>query len=521
MRSGHAARITAILLALVFAVPAFASDPPPWQERLQSVLDRPEYRHAHWGLLVVDAKTGDVVYEHQADKLFAPASVTKLFSVGAAWAAFGPDHRFITPVFRRGDVRDAGALEGDLVLRATGDLTLHGRGSESGEISFRNGDHTYANGNLTAQLTDENPLAGLDELARQVAAAGIRRINGDVLIDARLFEPASSTGSGPGRVTPMLVNDNLLDVLVTAAAEAGQPATVSTRPETALFTIDSFVETGPAGARPELSLRWSGSGRAVVRGKVPAGHRPIVRVLEWEDPEFVARGLFIEALQRAGIRVDASPLAASSAALPEVDWYATAPRVAALESPTFAEEAKLILKVSHNLHASTLPLLLAASRDRRTLSEGLAIQGEILEQLGVERGTISFGGGAGGDRADYTTPRATVQLLSQLASREDGERFRAALPILGVDGTLSSIGAKDSPARGRVFAKTGTLFWDNRLNGRPLLTSKALAGYIDAASGRQLAFACFVNLTHLSSGEETAREGQALGEIAEILQQGL
>jgi D-alanyl-D-alanine carboxypeptidase/D-alanyl-D-alanine-endopeptidase (penicillin-binding protein 4) len=248
----------------------------------------------------------------------------------------------------------------------------------------------------------------------------------------------------------------------------------------------------------------------------------VVRILEWADSEAFARALFIESLRRAGIAVEASPLAAqNNGLLPPPGWYASAPRVAALQSPRFADEAKLILKVSHNLHASTLPLLLAVTRGQRTLNDGMRIEGEILEQLGVDRESISLSGGAGGERGDYVTPRATVQLLNALFHREDIETFRGALPILGVDGTLAKVLDADSPAKGKVTAKTGTLHWDNALNNRELLTSKALAGYVDAASGRKLAFAVFVNLTHLQASSETTREGNALGRVAEILQQGL
>lgn len=513
--------LVALLILSPCSARLHADDLPEWRTSIQEILDRPEYRPAHWGLLVCDAETGEVLLEQNAEKLFAPASVTKVFSVSAAWETFGPDHRFLTPVYRRGDVGDDGRLNGDLILVAGGDLTLGGRTNAAGEMTFRNGDHTYANGNSTAQLTDEDPLAGLNQLASEIAKSGIRRVAGDVLIDARLFESASSTGSGPGGVSPIQINDNVLDMIVTPAS-AGQPAVVKWRPESELFEVDAVVDTIATGEKPRIELSWAAPGRAVVRGAIPEGHSPLVKVLEWSNPESVARGLFVEALRRAGIVTDASPLTrADRDSLPPADWYATAPRVASLESPPFSEHAKMILKVSHNLHASSLPLLLAVRNGKRTLADGLAIEGDVLAKMGVDRTTISFGGGAGGDRADFVTPRATVNLLRTMFSRPDFERFRVALPSLGVDGTLATVVPADSPARGKVYAKTGTLYWDDQLNRRSLLTSKALAGYIDARSGRRLAFAMFVNLTHLPSADDTVREGKTLGRLAEILQQSL
>ena len=117
----------------------------------------------------------------------------------------------------------------------------------------------------------------------------------------------------------------------------------------------------------------------------------------------------------------------------------------------------------------------------------------ILQSLGVEPTTISFGGGAGGDRADLVSPRATVTLLRAMAARPEFAAYDAALPILGRDGTLAKAVGKDSPVRGHAHAKTGTYYVENDLDGKTVLTSKALAGYLETASGRSLVFAAFVN----------------------------
>jgi D-alanyl-D-alanine carboxypeptidase/D-alanyl-D-alanine-endopeptidase (penicillin-binding protein 4) len=101
-------------------------------------------------------------------------------------------------------------------------------------------------------------------------------------------------------------------------------------------------------------------------------------------------------------------------------------------------------------------------------------------------------------------------------SRPDFETYLQGLPVLGVDGTLASHVSPNSPARGKVQAKTGTLFWTNVMNQRELMTSKALAGYMTTAGGRRLALALFVNNVHVGSSDETTRHGQALGRLCEI-----
>ena len=122
------------------------------------------------------------------------------------------------------------------------------------------------------------------------------------------------------------------------------------------------------------------------------------------------------------------------------------------------------------------------------------------------------------------TPRATVTLLRAMAARPDFAAYDTALPILGRDGTLAKAVGKDSPVRGHVHAKTGTFFVENDLDGKIVLTSKALAGYLETASGRSLVFAAFVNNVPLdapradfSVSEATAEAGRVLGKLCEVI----
>jgi D-alanyl-D-alanine carboxypeptidase/D-alanyl-D-alanine-endopeptidase (penicillin-binding protein 4) len=483
---------------------------------VEAIIDAPEYRGARWGVLIADQETGKALYERSADQLFTPASTTKLYSVAAALEALGADYRFQTPVYRRGDVAD-GTLRGDLIFVASGDPTLGGRTDAGGHLAFSNTDHIYAGFNSPAVLTTPDPLAGLDDLARQVAASGIRRVDGNVVIDDRLFEPADSTGSGPRRVSPVMVNDNLVDFTIRPGAP-GQAADVEWRPRSSALQVDARVETGSKESASSVRLSSPGAGRIVIRGSIPADAAPLITVREVDDAADWARALFIEALGRAGVRVDASPLEENPRdTLPAAGAAATLPRVALHTSAPFSENAKLILKVSHNLHASELPLLVAAKQGKRTLADGLRLERDFLKRAGVEVDAISFGGGAGGSGSDLTSPRATVQLLRHMAGRPDFAAYEAALPVLGVDGTLATVVDESSPARGKVRAKTGTLVVANSLNDTRVLTSKALAGYVTARSGKRLVISLVVNNRMLTDADGINREGRALGHLCEVI----
>src|SRR5271154_4256388 len=112
-------------------------------EKINTVINAPEYKHARWGILVVDAETGKSLYERNPDMLFAPASVTKLYTCAAALVTFGPDYTFETPVYRRGEVVE-GRLRGDLILVAKGDFTLGGRTDAAGKMAFKVQEHIYS-----------------------------------------------------------------------------------------------------------------------------------------------------------------------------------------------------------------------------------------------------------------------------------------------------------------------------------------------------------------------------------------
>lgn len=507
---------TSVIALGLLLLARVSSAAEPLSRRIEAFVDQGSYKHGHWGVLIADLKSGELLYERHADQLFAPASVTKIFSVAAALDALGADYRFETPVYAQGEM-DEGVLSGDLILVASGDPTLGGRNGEHGEIEYTNSDHIYGDG---AELTKGDPLAGLDELARQVHASGVRHIKGDVLIDDRLFEHAKGTGSGPSLLTPMVINDNLIDIVIAPEA-AGEHAKITCRPASAILHIDAHVKTGEHDGETKVTVESPHEHALVIRGEIAAGHKPLVRTHEVAAPASFARSLFIEALSRAGVAVDASPLAANREAdLPPRDAYHKLRRVAQFTSPPFSESARLILKVSHNLHASMLPLIVASRHGQRTLRDGLRHQREFLARSGVDVDTISFGGAAGGSPADFVTPRATIALLRNMAMRPDFAHFERGLPVLGEDGTLARTVSADSPVRGKVRAKTGTLFWNDQMNGGAILTSKALAGYITASSGRRLALAVFVNNLHTKHGDDRERVGKAIGELCQIIYDG-
>jgi D-alanyl-D-alanine carboxypeptidase/D-alanyl-D-alanine-endopeptidase (penicillin-binding protein 4) len=116
----------------------------------------------------LDVETGRELFSLNADELFRSASTTKNFTTAATLDERRRSHRFRTPPLRRGS---------DLILRASGDLTMCGRTLPKGDIAYTGFDHTDApEVPGAAVLTPQDPLAGLDALARKARRSGIRRV---------------------------------------------------------------------------------------------------------------------------------------------------------------------------------------------------------------------------------------------------------------------------------------------------------------------------------------------------------
>ena len=91
MSSALSRLAVAALLTSFTAAPVHADD--GLAAKIDAVLNGPDYKHSRWGVLVVDSESGRTLYEHNPDQLFAPASVTKLYTCAAALCVLGADHR--------------------------------------------------------------------------------------------------------------------------------------------------------------------------------------------------------------------------------------------------------------------------------------------------------------------------------------------------------------------------------------------------------------------------------------------
>ena len=498
---------------------AWAQAPDSLEARIQRVMARPEFARSNFGIEFYDLETGKVIYGLNAEKLFVPASTTKLLTEGAVLAKLGPDFRFHTKVYRTGPIDKHGTLKGNLILVASGDPNLSNRIQADGTLGFMDDDHSYNGPALPG-----DPLAVIKDFAAQVAAKGIRKIEGRVYVDASLMPDGEHEGGTGVTMSSIMVNDNVLDLTATPGAKVGEPAAFGVSPQTSYFHFLNAITTGPADSKLSFDAtdpvaRPDGSWEVTFSGNVPEGSglHTVAYQIPWPTP--FAAWVLRDALEAKGIAVQPKK---SGEAVKDFSafrrFYTTENQVAEHISPPLSEEIKITLKVSQNLHAGMGPYflgLLVAKNTKDPLSAGFRLEHEFLTDAKLDLSGASQGDGAGGDWADLFSPDFMCHYLAYWKMRPDFTVFYSGLPILGKDGTLAKI-QKDSLGAGHVFAKTGTFAAEDKLNLRLMLNGKGLAGYVQTKGGKTLAFAAYVNHVAMPADPESAQKiaGQALGEIA-------
>ncbi len=474
------------------------SVPSEVTDAIERVTSAPRYEHSSWGISVRDLSTGEVLLGQSGDKMFVPASTFKTFSGATVLDGYGPDYRFKTPVYRTGAM-NKGVLEGDMVMVAPGDLSLGLREQPDATMAFANApefDHTYANAAPEVDLVGD-PLAGLNEIAQQASDAGVREVRGDVVIDDRLFEPWESPD---GLITPIWVNENRIDITATPTSQ-GDAAEVKWRPKTAAYTVKNDVETVAKDKDTSLEVDDSKPGVMRISGQIAAGSDPAIRVGEVKDPAAFARTAFIQALERAGIEVDAAPKGSNpSDLLPSEDSYRESERVAEHVSAPLKEFTAYIFKTSHNPGAQLFACLAAVKAGSRDCEDGPKQEFKVAAGLGVPADSTFIFDGAGSDDHDRTTPDAMTKFMRAVDEQPYGEAFVSSLALLGKEGTQAQA-EKDSPAVGKIRVKDGTRVLPTPA-GQGIFFGKALVGYVETKSGRRLAISIMVRDVPVSSAQK-------------------
>ncbi|HEV2837183.1 MAG TPA: D-alanyl-D-alanine carboxypeptidase/D-alanyl-D-alanine-endopeptidase, partial [Pyrinomonadaceae bacterium] len=406
------------------------------------MLAKPELAPAMVGIKVTSLDTGRVLFEANAGKLLRPASNMKIYTVATALDRLTPEYRFSTSVFAPTRPDSNGVVRGDLRIYGRGDPTIAAR--------FNNGDY----------------LKAIDDLAARIAAAGVKRVEGDLVGDETYFV-GPKYGSGwewedltwyyGAEVTPLTVNDNALDLFVKPGAAVGQPALITTGPPDPLLTIVNRVTTSAKGMRRELSIhRGLGENTIIVTGTIPLEDRGYTGAIGISHPALLFVYLLRNSLAQKGVVITGKSRTTGEVAVPPVTTIipsqavssaqpAVQNEIATLQSPPFSIIAAQTLKPSQNLYTELILRTLgkltpppATTSIFNQTSEDLGIEAvkSFLKTAGIRPEALVLNDGSGLSRNDMITADASVQLLTFMSKHRYADVFREALPIAGVDGTL-------------------------------------------------------------------------------------
>lgn len=482
----HSVLATLLLTAGLFRVlaeqPTAPATVPELRQRLSEIISQPKYSAAFWGVKIVSLDSGSTLFEHHAQKLFSPASNSKLYTVALALDRLGADYKIRTSLYSPAKPNHRGTLAGDLIIYGRGDPTLN------------------------ARLHGGDMLQALEPLVGALTNAGVRRIDGDLVGDASFFR-GSALGSGwdwddteysyGAEISALTINDNVLPITVVPGQRVGDCCRVTVGFGGSYLLVTNRTQTVEPGQRPRLSFfRPLNENVLYVSGQVPTNAPTREEDIPVHKPAALFVCLFKQALAAHGIVVRGR--------VRTVDWQDrqgvpfnpdTCVELASVESPPMRELAREVEKPSQNLYADLLLSQVgenarSVATPPETTSEDLGLEelNRFLAEAGVRKGDVWFDEGSGLSRNNLTTPEATVCLLRYMSHHQCAADYLNALPIAGVDGTLRNR-MKGTAAAGNVRAKTGSLRW-----------ASSLSGYVTSAAGERLAFSLMLNRYHGAPG---------------------
>ena len=392
-----------------------------------------------------------------------PASNLKLFTTAVSLLRLGPDYRYVTKIVTRGRI-EGGIVHGSLIVRASGDPSLSARFYPGGAVGvFR-------------------------EWADMLVSRGIKEIRGDVIVDESLFD-TQYLGTGwfwddesfpySAQISAFSLNDNCIDLGVTAGSTEGQPGIVEVTPRTDYVRVINETRTTRANRSYLGARRRPGTNDIVMTGTISPLDSPKKFLLTVHGPGPFGALLLKETLRAKGIVVRGAAGVVSDGQETQKDGELL---LLSHVSPPLSTIISHLNKASHNLSAELLFRTLGAVYyGKGTSRNGTRVIMETLERAGVITDEVTIRDGSGLSRLSLVTPVQIVNLLEFMYHHPAFSSFFNSLPVAGADGTLSARMA-GTCAEGNVRAKTGF----STHNG-------SLSGYVRKKDGEMVAFSMLTN----------------------------
>lgn len=395
------------------------------------IVPSPHLRQANISLVVADAETGETVASYTPERCATPASITKLLTTATALELLGGDFRFATTVAHDGTFAN-GTIDGNVYIVGGGDPSL---GSK-----FVNDSHF------------------LNRWCQQMKALGVRRITGDIVADASVYETEAvppkwvweDMGNYYGAgVFGLSVYDNTLNILMRSGADGTQPTILNVAPQIAGLQLFNHAKSNQTEMDSAYVYGMPYDNRRWIVGAVPANRGQFLLRGDIPNPPLCMAEHFAARLRDFGIAVEGTYTDRSSGQRPRATLFTH-------YSEPLSELCKITNFASNNNYAEHIFRQLAA-QPNATATNNAAIEAEkrFWQTRGIDFQGISINDGSGLSPMDGFSAEFLNKILLLMFRSPNYQTFLHSIPIAGQEGSVKQFlrGCKTA----EVHAKSGSM----------------------------------------------------------------
>lgn len=412
--------------------------------RINAVIAQKQFKKVQFGVHIVDADSGRVLYERNCKEAMTPASNMKIVASAAALRFLGTDYKFTTEVGLIGDT---------LVVIGGGDPLI---GDEDTDLEYGRKSGWF-----------------IDAIAGELKDRGIKSLDG-IIIDSTFFDDDRVHADWPPdqlnrpyccEVSGVNYNRNCVKLKI---FRDGSRVGYSVSPATGYLTIKNQVKAVSSGNSAAGAYRNHKPNVLMLKGRCRKSTTFDVAI---EGPAMFFGTLLKEKLVSAGIKVKSS-----------VDERYVKNRSKMLtimkHQTHLTDVLKRCNKDSFNLAAEALVKTLSAEKTTGRLNgqwkHGLSLAGLYMTRLGVGANEFNLVDGSGLSKNNKLSPQAITTVLMDIYAGNNWLIYKDSLAIGGVDGTAAKY-FREPKYKGRIFAKTGYIN-----------SVRTYSGYIETDSGRYI-----------------------------------
>jgi serine-type D-Ala-D-Ala carboxypeptidase/endopeptidase (penicillin-binding protein 4) len=398
-----------------------------------------------------DISHDSTLYVQNPNSYMTPASVQKLFTTSVCLLALGKDYQYKTPVMYSGKMKRH-KIKGDLVICGSGDPSMSNRYYKGDAVSI------------------------FENWADSLLVRKIHKIKGDIIILDTLFQ-VKPWGSGwnwddlaydyAAEITSFIFNENR-GFMTIMGTEDGSPPEIIVQSENNDIPIRNDVVTSSKITRNSIQITpMLNRAGLVITGSIKPNNKD-EEYFAIPNPEMTSGNILRSILIRKGIKCSGKVCVVHS--LNELKQKHLKV-IFEHSSPDLAKIIRLTNKQSINLSAEALLLKLG-----RTEQKSIYLLKKVVQEMNINADSLYIVDGSGLSRYNLCTASQCSDLLAYMYDKQEFIPFIVSLSIAGKDGSLSNR-MKDSPATGRVFAKTGSMRFVRNISGYALNQNDTLIAF--------------------------------------------